>query len=143
MLCPYNGRDYLVERNSTLTSLLRREPIALARHRSHPPCSQLDIHPAAVVSNDAGGLLLHRFIPYSLARAGLLSVAVVVDLTQPSPKRRGGRGRPRLLFREATVSDEDRESGSSSRFHERRTACLSTSPRSQVQVAKKFATWVL
>ncbi len=86
------GDNCLAECDSTSTLPLRREPIALTRHRSHPPCSQLDIHPAAAVSCDAGRLLPHRFTPGSLARVGMLSVAVVV---KPHPFPPLGKGRVR------------------------------------------------
>ncbi len=82
---------------------------------AHLPCSRLDIHLAAVVANDAGRLLPHRFTPDRRASsrpypsAGILSVAVVV--TPPLPMRR-----PDLLFHQATCPDlhPGRESGSSS-----------------------------
>ena len=80
------------------------QSVTLRRHRrcdgnqpayasqSHPPCSQLDIHPAAAVSCDAGRLLPYRFshrphptLPRKTGEgkmgAGLLSVAVVVTIS--------------------------------------------------------------
>ncbi len=67
---------------------------------AHLPCSRLDIHPAAIVSNDAGSLLHYRFTPYlgtasrTTPTAGILSVAVVVILPEG--------GCPDLLFHQAT-----------------------------------------
>lgn len=56
------------------------------------PCSPLDIHPATVIADNAGGLLPHRFIPHLLKQADILSVAVVVR-TSPAPTPLSGEGR--------------------------------------------------
>ena len=120
-----DGRDCLAECDPTLTPPLRREPIALARHRSHPPCSQLDIHPAAIVSNDAGGLLPHRFIlrpllPCPAVNGGTGIRGEGCFLLQLSSRLRA----PSLAVSRGNRVQEDRESGSSSRWYERRIACL-------------------
>ncbi len=62
---------------------------------AHSPCSRLHARLAGDIAAAAGGLLPHRFSPYLVAQAGLLSVAVVVA-------ERLLVRRPHLLFRGAT-----------------------------------------